>query len=265
MRRGDRSPYKNIYFGNATRKLDSPSRNIGGLSTERSERQSLDRHVPLAIPARQNLFKRVPENLIKNSIENRINHRTRITEPRNKIKNADRHAFLALRAQRREQIQDKKGRPEDHKSEEHNAQDFSRLLFQANDPPMPGAVPRHDARGPRRVVPSRGRPHQSAVRYEKRLCAVDRPLFRDSGRDRRPSSHFPAMLVVPFDEEVFFVLRGERRRGLGNGLGSHFVGDAAEAQVFAGDGRRVVRKIPIGTTTLHAKIYNVFSNFRVGM
>lgn len=96
------------------------------------------------VPAQKHLFERLPEHFVEYRVKYRIDHRTRVSQPRDELIHPVVDAPLAFTAYRRKQIENEKRRPQDHEREEHHTQHFRGLLFQTNDAPMPGRIARDD-------------------------------------------------------------------------------------------------------------------------
>lgn len=106
--------------------------------------QSLPRRSPLliSIPAEQNLLERLAEDFVEDGIEDRVDHGAGVAEPGDQVEDLAIDAMLAVGAHGWHQVQHEERRPQDHKGEEHHAEDLRRLLLQTDDPPVAGAVAR---------------------------------------------------------------------------------------------------------------------------
>lgn len=150
----------------------------------------------IPIPAEQNLLERLAEDFVEDGVEDRVDHGAGVAEPGDQVEDLAVDATLAVGADGRHQVQHEERRPQDHKREEHHAEDLRRLLLQSDDPAVSGAVARDHAAVARMVaahlatrVPEQIRRRRVTLvqRYARRAHrAVMRPHRRRASQRRCP-------------------------------------------------------------------------------
>lgn len=110
-----------------------------------------------AVLAHQHPFERLPEHLVENGVEHRVDHGTGVAQPRDQVDEALADVGLAVRAHGRQQVEREERRPQEHEREEHDAQHFGGLLLQSDDATVTVRVADHHARPVRVVRPLRRR------------------------------------------------------------------------------------------------------------
>lgn len=145
----------------------------------------------ISVPAEQHLLERLAKDLVENGVEDRVDHGAGVAEPGDQVEDFSVDAALAVGAHGRHQIQHEKWRPEDHKREEHHAEDLRRLLLQSDNPAVPGTVARDHAAVARMVaahltarVPEQVRRRRIAL-VQRHARRAHRPVMRP--HRRRPS------------------------------------------------------------------------------
>jgi len=108
-----------------------------------------------AVLAHEHPLERLPEHLVENGVEHRVDHGTGVAQPRDQVDEALADVGLAVRAHGRQQIEREERRPQEHEREEHDAQNFGGLLLQPDDAAVPVRVADHHARPVRVVRPLR--------------------------------------------------------------------------------------------------------------
>lgn len=98
------------------------------------------------VAAQQHVLERLPEHLVEDGVEDRVDHRRCIAKPRDKVEHSLADVGLAVGADGRQQIQHEERRPQYDKREEHHAEDFGRLLLQPDDATVARRVARDDTR-----------------------------------------------------------------------------------------------------------------------
>lgn len=99
----------------------------------------------------QELFECLTKSLVKNCIKNGIDHGAGIAKPCDKVKHGMVYFGLALGADGRQKVQDKKRRPQNDKGEENDAKHFGGFLFESNYATVTSGV-FHNYTGIARVV-----------------------------------------------------------------------------------------------------------------
>lgn len=135
----------------------------------------------LVVLAHEHFFECLPKHFVENRIKYGVHHRAGVAQPGDHVNHPRRHVLLAAVAQRRQQIQHEKRRPQDDEREKHDAQHLGGLLLQPNDAAVARRIARDHTGVARMVRPDGGGALQQTRRgrclnrlvVEQRVVAVD--------------------------------------------------------------------------------------------
>ena len=83
----------------------------------------------IPVPTQENFLESLPKHFVENSVKYRVDHGAGVAEPRDEIEHPFVDIPLAFGTDRRYQVQDEEGCPQDDESEKHHTQHLGGFLF----------------------------------------------------------------------------------------------------------------------------------------
>lgn len=116
------------------------------------------------VATQEDVFERLSKYFVEYGVENWVDHRRSIAQPRNEIKHALANVRFAIGANSWQQIEDEKRRPQKNECEKHHSENLRSLLLQTNDATVSWWVAWNDARITWVMRPNCGGPLKNARR-----------------------------------------------------------------------------------------------------